>query len=94
MRKTTWTMTAMELAKVVAGNKGWRGQPSGWIYDDDNQPLVQGWATLAEMLEQAGLIVAGQGVDWILFHRPRVTQAFHAACERHRRGIAPSGLVR
>jgi hypothetical protein len=84
-------MTGPELAKVVAENKGWRGQSSGWIYDvraDGNYPLVQGWVALAEMLERAGLIVVGKGVDWIGFHhRPSAVRAFHTACENRRRGL-------
>lgn len=87
MLKATWAMTGPELARVVAENKGWRGQPSGWIYDEDNQPLTLGWAALAEMLTGVGLIVVGKGIDWPLWHhQPYRLQAFYAACEDRRRG--------
>lgn len=62
--KSTTAMTAVELAKVFAENKGFYGAPGGWIYNAEGQPLAHGWLGLAKRLEQLGWIKVGVGIDW------------------------------
>jgi len=67
-RKTTWEMTAIELAKTVAREKGWQGNFGGWILDQQNRTVAHGWAALADLLTERGVIAVGRGIDWQRFH--------------------------
>jgi len=64
MRKATWEMDSTELARVVAAHNGWKGEQGGFIRDTDGLPIVQGYWTLGEILQEMEIIEPGVGVHW------------------------------
>ncbi len=36
----------LALVKIIAANRGWRGNAGGWIVDAAGRPIVQGWSGL------------------------------------------------
>ena len=71
MIKLTSQMTAVELARVVAENKGWKSAAGGYIKDGTGRTLAHGWAALADRLATTGLIRVGRGINWQRFHADR-----------------------
>lgn len=67
VRKTVLTseMTAVELARVWAEHMGYGIRVgSNWIYSPSDRPICSGWVEFAALLEAAGYIAPGKGVDW------------------------------
>ena len=62
--KPTSQMTAEELAKVWAANRGYYSQEGGWIYSSDGTPVIQGWHAFARRLINHGDIRVGTGLNW------------------------------
>lgn len=65
-QKLTSQMTLVELARVYASMKGYRGSHGGWISGPDGNALCQGWDKFAKLLETRGVIKVGAGIDWTL----------------------------
>jgi hypothetical protein len=64
-RKATWTMTAVELARVFADHFGYTTSPrSNWVYDPAGRPVACGWHEFAARLQTRGWIRVGVGVNW------------------------------
>lgn len=66
--KSTSQMTAVQLAKIVATEKGWTGRTGGRIYDTAGVPIAHGWDALAALLVARGLVRVGAGINWQRFH--------------------------
>lgn len=77
-RKATWEMSAEELARTVAAEKGWRGDSGGWIYAED-LALAHGYGKLSKALTALGAIATGRGIDWRRLHGLDLRQLARAA---------------
>jgi hypothetical protein len=62
--KATSQMTAEELAKVWAAQRGFYSQEGGWVYDPSGEPVKQGWYAFAHYLAFLGHIKVGRGINW------------------------------
>lgn len=60
----TRTKTAEQLARAWADHFGYQAKRGGWIYDDKDRPVVQGWASFGQRLRARGYITPGVGVNW------------------------------
>lgn len=62
--RPTWKMTSEELARIWAAQHGVTARVGGWLYDAQDRPICQGWASLATYLAGTEVTIVGVGVDW------------------------------
>ncbi len=62
--KTTWNMTALELAWTVAAHYRWQLDKAGQVVTAEGQTICPSWDHLAGLLIRRGWVVVGRGIDW------------------------------
>jgi hypothetical protein len=54
--RVVYEQSAIDAAKIVAANKGIKGQQGGWLYSASGRPLYHGWHSYASALMQSRVI--------------------------------------